>query len=200
MANDGPDTNGSQWCFMLRASPHLDYLHSEFGQLAGGLEILPRIQQGDDMKVKTLRGGKDAGAFQVTKESFAGMVAEARRYQGQQEPGPAAPFDDPDKLLPVDWPRAKAVNNKLANLERFTGRRAAARVLGKPPAGEDGINRYPAETATRLKPGPAGLLAVYCVDGNQWYFRWGPDVPGIPLDQQSATQARLISQANQLRE
>jgi cyclophilin family peptidyl-prolyl cis-trans isomerase len=200
MANEGPDTNGSQWCFMLRASPHLNYLHSVFGQVVeGGWDVLPRIQQGDDMKVRILRIGKDAEAFRVTKESFAAMVAKAKRYQGPLEPGPAAPFDDPDKLLPVDYPRAKAVNNKLANLERFTGRRAAARVLAKTPAGEDGVRRYLTETAERLKLGTAGLLAVYCVDVDQWHFRIGPETPGFPADQQATVQARLLADAQKLR-
>ncbi len=198
MANDGPDTNGSQWCFMLRASPHLDYLHSVFGQVVGGLEILPRLQQGDAMQVKILRVGKDAEAFRVTRESFAAMVAKAKPYQGPLEPGPDAPFDDPDKLLPVDWPRAKAINNKLVNFERFTGGRAAARVLAKTPSGEGGIQRYLTETATRLKLGPAGLLAVYGADTGQWHFLIGPEVPGIPPDQQAATQTRLIAEAQKL--
>lgn len=200
MANDGPDTNGSQWCFILRPSPHLDYLHSVFGQVVEGLEILPRIEQGDEMKVKILRVGKDAEAFQVTRESFAAMVAKAKRYDGPREPGPDAPFDDPDKLLPVDWPRAQAVTYKLANFERFTGRRVAARVLAKTPGGEDGIAGYMKETAERLKLGPAGVLAVYCADEDRWHLLLGPEVGGIPADRRTESEARVIAAAQKLRE
>ncbi|MES2924691.1 MAG: peptidylprolyl isomerase [Verrucomicrobiota bacterium] len=200
MANDGPDTNGSQWCFILRPSPHLDYLHSVFGQVVEGLEILPRIEQGDVMKVKILRVGKDAEAFRVTRESFATMVAKAKRYTGPLQPGPDAPFDDPDKLLPTDWPRAQAVTCKLANFERFTGRRVAARVLAKIPAGEGGIGRYLTDTAERLKLGPAGVLAVYCADEDRWHLIIGPEVAGIPADQRAETETRLLTQARKLQE
>lgn len=155
MANDGPDTNGSQWCFMLRPSPHLDYLHSVFGQVVEGLEILPRIEQGDQMTVKILRVGKEAEGFRVTRESFAAMVAGAKRYEGPRQPGPDALFDDPDKLLPTDWPRAAAVTQKLVNFQRFTGLKVAARVLAQTPQGEDGIRRYLKETdrTSRDRPG-----------------------------------------------
>jgi len=198
MANDGPDTNGSQWCFILRASPHLDYLHSVFGQVVEGLEILPEIQQGDTMKVKIVRVGKDAEGFRVTRESFAAMVAKAKRFEGPREPGPDAPFDDPDKLLPTDWPRAQAVTMKLGNFERFTGRKVAARVLAKTPVGEGAIERYLAETAEHLKIGPAGVVAVYCADEDRWHLLIGSGVAGIPADQRGETEARVLAEARKL--
>ena len=171
MANDGPDTNGSQWCFMLREVHRLDYLHSVFGHVVRGLEMLPKIQQGDTMKVKILRVGTEAGAFRVTGESFAGMTGAAKRYDGPREPGPDAPFDDPDKILPTDWDRAKAFNFKLANFERFTSRKLRARVLAKTPA--SGMDGYLLETATRLGVEKDGVLAVYCADSDRWHLKVG---------------------------
>lgn len=206
MANEGPDTNGSQWCFILRPSPHLDYLHSVFGQVIEGLEILPKIEQGDAMKVKILRVGKDAEQFKVTRGSFASMVAAARRYRGTKEPGPDAPFDDPDRLLPTDWPRAQAVTCKLVNVERFTGRKVRARLLAHAPEGEGGIDRYLTETAERLAIGPAGVLAVYCADTDEWHFKIGKDAKLIPTsgnptgDSDMTPEARLVAQVRQLRD
>jgi hypothetical protein len=200
MANDGPDTNGSQWCFMLRPSPHLDYLHSVFGQVVEGLEILPRIEQGDAMKVKILRVGKDAEGFRVTRESFAAMVAAAKRYEGPRQPGPDEPFDDPDRLLPTDWPRALAVTQKLANFQRFTGLRVAARVFAKTPEGEGGIPRYLKETAGHLGIGPAGVLAVYCADQDRWYLHIGQEVAGLPKESRAGSEARLLAQARALQD
>ncbi len=190
MANDGPDTNGSQWCFILRPSPHLDYLHSVFGQVVGGLEILPQIQQGDAMAVKILRVGKEAEAFRVTRESFAAMVAKAKQYDGPLQPGPDSPFDDPDKLLPTDWPRAQAVTYKLANFQRFTGLRVAARVLAKTPVGDGAAAVYLKETAERLKLGPAGVLVLYCADEDRWHF----------LGPAPETEARVTAQARKLQD
>ncbi len=172
MANDGPDTNGSQWCFMLREVHRLDYLHSVFGHVVRGLEMLPKIGQGDTMKVKILRVGEEAMAFRVTEQSFAEMTGRAKRYAGPREPGPDAPFDDPDKILPTDWDRAKAFNYKLANFERFTGRRIRARVLAKTP---DDIERYLGQTAARLEIEKSGVLAVYCADKDQWHLGVGQE-------------------------
>jgi len=200
MANDGPDTNGSQWCFILRPSPHLDYLHSVFGQVVEGLEILPRIEQGDGMKVKILRVGKEAEEFRVTRESFAAMVAAAKRYEGPRQPRPDAPFDDPDKLLPTDWPRAVAVTQKLANFQRFTGLRVAARVLAKTPEGEGGIPRYLKETAEHLGTGPAGVLAVYFADQDRWHLHIGQDVAGFPRESRAEPEARLLAEARLLQD
>ena len=171
MANDGPDTNGSQWCFMLREVHRLDYLHSVFGHVVRGLEVLPKIEQGDTMKVKILRVGAEAGAFRVRAETFAKMTGAAKRYDGPREPGPDAAFDDPDKILPTDWDRAKAFNFKLANFERFTGRKLRARVLEKTPAG--GMDGYLAGTAARLGVEKDGVLAVYCSDSDRWHLKVG---------------------------
>ncbi len=193
MANDGPDTNGSQWCFILRPSPHLDYLHSVFGQVVEGLEILPLIAQGDAMKVRILRVGKEAEAFRVTKDSFAEMVAAAKRYHGSLQPGPDAAFDDPDQLLPTDWPRAQAMTRKLANFERFTGRRVAARILGK--TSPDGIAPYLKEISQHLRFGPAGILGVYCADEDRWHFLFGPEIPGS-----AEIETGIIAQARKLQD
>lgn len=170
MANDGPDTNGSQWCFMLREMPRLNYLHNVFGHVVRGLEVLPQIRQGDTMRVKILRIGKAAEAFKADEATFNRLSAKAKRYTGQPEPGPKAHFDDPDKLLPTDPARAKHFNFKLANFERATGRRIIARVLARVPAGvESGqIGHYLREQAKLQGVADHGALAIYFADRNEW--------------------------------
>lgn len=167
MANSGPDTNGSQWCVMLRPVPRLNYLHSVFGHVVSGLELLPRIRQGDTMRVKIVRVGAAAESFRVTETSFAAQVAAAKKYSGPAQPGPDAPFDDPDRLLPTEWERAKSFTFKLANFERFTGIRLCARLLAKTP--EAGIEAYLHETASRLGTDQAGALVLYCADTDTWH-------------------------------
>ena len=44
MANSGPHTNGSQFFFSLRQSPHLDEKYVAFGQVVAGLDVLFCIQ------------------------------------------------------------------------------------------------------------------------------------------------------------
>ena len=44
MANRGPDTNNSQFCFMLRESKHLNGKHVVFGRVVKGFEIVDAIE------------------------------------------------------------------------------------------------------------------------------------------------------------
>jgi cyclophilin family peptidyl-prolyl cis-trans isomerase len=199
MANDGPDTNGSQWCFMLREVNRLNYLHSVFGHVVRGLEVLPKIQQGDTMRVKILRVGPDAEAFRVTQESFDALAAKAIKYDGPREPGPAAPFDDPDKILPTDWPRARAFNFKLANFERFTGRRICARVLAKTPEEKSGLSRYLRGVSSKLGTDENGILAVYCADKDEWHLWLGEKdlnvLAGDKLEMEGASKSAVMREA-----
>jgi len=49
MANAGPNTNGSQFFITHSPQPHLDGMHTVFGKLVEGQEIMNTIQQGDRM-------------------------------------------------------------------------------------------------------------------------------------------------------
>jgi hypothetical protein len=176
MANDGPDSNGSQYCLMLSPQPHLNYLHNVFGHVVRGLDVLPQIRQGDTMHVKILRLGPAAEAFKADAATFAALVAKANRYHGPREPGPEARFDDPDKILPyIPWNRAQAFNFKLANFERFNGTRLVARVFAHRPAEAAGgrLDTWLDDAATRLGTARSGAFAVYFADEDRWYLKIG---------------------------
>ena len=49
MANAGPNTNGSQFFITHSPQPHLDGMHTVFGKVVGGQEIVNAIQQEDRM-------------------------------------------------------------------------------------------------------------------------------------------------------
>jgi cyclophilin family peptidyl-prolyl cis-trans isomerase len=171
MANDGPDTNGSQFCLMLSEEHRLNYQHSVFGRVVRGLDVLPQVRQGDTMRVKILRLGEAARAFRADEENFAALVNKAGRYSGPREPGADAPFDDPDRLLPTDWDRAKNFNYKLVNFERFTGTRLAVRQHAKAP--EADLDGWLIKEAARLKVNQQGALAVYLAEQDRWHIRIG---------------------------
>jgi cyclophilin family peptidyl-prolyl cis-trans isomerase len=182
MANDGPDTNGSQFFITLAPVNRLNYLHSVFGRVVGGLEVLPQIQQGDAMGVKILRIGAAAQAFQADDKTFAALVAKTKIYAGAKEPGPAASFDDPDKILPIEPPRAKAFNFKLANFERATGVKLVARIFAQaPPAAEDTVaGAYMHALATKLGVAQHGVLAAHFAN-DDWRVWIGDDWTGTFL-------------------
>lgn len=47
MANAGPDTGGSQWFVTFDAAPHLNGLHTIFGQVVEGMDVVQKITARD---------------------------------------------------------------------------------------------------------------------------------------------------------
>ena len=47
MAHAGRDTGGSQFFLVLEPQPHLDGLHTVFGRVTAGIDVLLSIRQGD---------------------------------------------------------------------------------------------------------------------------------------------------------
>jgi cyclophilin family peptidyl-prolyl cis-trans isomerase len=175
MANDGPDTNGSQFFITLAPVERLNFLYSVFGHAVRGSDVPARITQGDVMRVRILRLGPAAQAFKADDAAFGALSAKARRYTAEKDPGPKAHFDDPDKLLPADPPRAQYFNYKLANVERMTGRKVYARVLAKflPASPGDTPDAFTARLAQSLGLDEDGVLAVYFADTGKWSLSIG---------------------------
>ena len=60
MANSGPGTDGSQFFITHLATPHLNGIHSVFGQVIQGIEIVNKIQRGDTINSIVITGDTNA--------------------------------------------------------------------------------------------------------------------------------------------
>lgn len=173
MANAGPDTNASEFFVTLADTTRLDYLHSVFGRVVRGLDVLPAIARDDAVSVRILRIGPAAEAFRADADTFQALAARAPRYSGAPEPAPGAHFDDPDAVLPSDPPRARNFNFKLANFERATGRRIFVRVhASRPGAGAPAARTLAVAHALERD----GVAAVYFAAGDEWELWIGDDL------------------------
>jgi cyclophilin family peptidyl-prolyl cis-trans isomerase len=195
MANAGPDTNSCEFFITLGDDTRLNYLHSVFGHVFTGLEVLPKIQADDAFSIKILRIGEAGRAFKADAATFQALAAKAKKYSGPAEPGPAAYFDDPAKLLPVNPPRAKNFNFKLANYERATGRKIIARMFAQtPPAKEDQVpGAYMHALAEKLGVARTGVLVAF-FSPDDWRVWLGDEVTATFLGR-AVTPADLQPEA-----
>jgi cyclophilin family peptidyl-prolyl cis-trans isomerase len=170
MANAGPDTNGCEFFITLGDDTRLNYLHSVFGRVVRGVELLPQIKPDEAFSIKILRVGPAAQAFKADEATFKARVAQARPYSGEREPGTTAHFADPDSLLPAEPPRSQYFNYKLNNFQRATGVKIVARLFAKsPPAAEDKVpGAYMRALAEKLGVARRGALAAYFAADDDW--------------------------------
>ena len=79
MANAGPNTNGSQFFITHVATSHLDYVHTVFGRVVKGQEVVDAIRKGDKIKrLSIIRVGDKAKAFVADQVSFDHLVEQAK--------------------------------------------------------------------------------------------------------------------------
>jgi peptidyl-prolyl cis-trans isomerase-like 2 len=80
MANSGKNTNASQFYILYKSAAHLDFKHSVFGAVVGGLEVLSAIEDvptdEDDRPTQriTITGARFASSHLSSQEHDAGFV------------------------------------------------------------------------------------------------------------------------------
>lgn len=78
MANAGPGTNGSQFFITIVPTPHLDGMHTVFGQVVQGQSVVNNIRQRDRIQsITIIRNGQAANAFIADQENFDRLLAQA---------------------------------------------------------------------------------------------------------------------------
>jgi cyclophilin family peptidyl-prolyl cis-trans isomerase len=175
MANSGPDTNGSQFFITLGEARYLDFVHSIFGRVVQGQEIVPLIQRGDTMSVKIRREGPAAQRYRIDEKSFAELLA--------RTPAALPPhFEDRSGFGSANehW-QAAYIEKRLANLARFTGRQIFVRLLEmfEPESPNQTPEQFAEALRVKLKLPAGAMLACYFAAQNQWVLAGAR--PGVTL-------------------
>lgn len=80
MANAGRNTNGSQFFITHLATPHLDGIHTVFGRVVKGQEVVNAIRKGDRInRLSIIRAGAKARAFVADQATFDGLLAAGKK-------------------------------------------------------------------------------------------------------------------------
>ena len=190
MANDGPDTNGSQFFITLAPVNRLNYLHSVFGQVVRGLDVVKQIAPGDRIvRVTIRRTGLEAGAFHASTDGFDKLKAAVLAQRNPPAPPVIAYFVDETGELPEQ--RVKNFNFKLANYERTTGHRIALRLLPAfkpdPPDQAMGALVKQLAGAAGIPEDGNGVMVVGFVAEHTWNTRLGEATYPALLDAKVST-------------
>jgi len=176
MANSGPDTNGSQFFITLGEARYLDFVHSIFGRVVSGAELLPQIARGDTMTVKIVRQGRAAQRFRTDEASFTERLARAPRSR------PPHFVDKSGTGAGGEHWQARYIENRLTNLARFTGRHIYVRLLDRfePEPASQTLEHFVADLADRQNLPAGALLACFFADTDRWVLHGAPVKVTLP--------------------
>ena len=79
MANSGRNTNGSQFFITHVATPHLNGMHTVFGRVVKGQDVVDAIRKGDKIKrLSIIRAGDKARGFVADQATFDRLVQQVK--------------------------------------------------------------------------------------------------------------------------
>lgn len=105
-------TNGSQFFITHKGTPHLDGLHTVFGNVIEGQEVVDAIEQGDTMiSVRIIRVGKVAKKWKAT-DQFKTHFAQAQQNAIQKVLEQASQFEQME-----NYPAAKTMYEKALRMD-----------------------------------------------------------------------------------
>ncbi|MDO5637354.1 MAG: peptidylprolyl isomerase [Myroides sp.] len=110
MANAGPATNGSQFFITHGPTPHLDGMHTVFGHVLEGQEVVNAIAQGDKIEtIKIIRSGDKAKSFDAAK-----VFVEQQKINQQNQEEAAKLIESSTKEMQATLNNAKSQATKTA--------------------------------------------------------------------------------------
>ncbi len=174
MANQGPNTNGSQFFITLDArQDRLNYKHNVFGKVIQGMSIVRAIEPGNTIdSIEILRLGEEAADFSVDETAWRSRLEEFPRIPDSPVPHPY--FHD---FAGLDYPAwfPSWLAKKLYNYEVTRGVTILLRSFHSfAPAHEaDSPEALVARIAIMMGYGETNpraqvVLAVYFADSDSW--------------------------------
>ncbi len=186
MANSGPATNGSQFFITHKDTPWLDGVHTVFGHVTQGMEVVNKIEQNDViLKITINRKGVLASKFNAVKtfsDYYANKAEDAKKQ---------AAIDAENKAKQA----AIQAENKRIYIEKYGSvikEKAAyfAKVKATATTTTSGLQYIVLQKGSEVKP----------VDGSTIYFKYaGYFEDGNLFDTNFEEVAKTFGQFNQTR-
>lgn len=166
-SNEGK-TNGSQFFITHKETPWLDGLHTVFGHVLQGQDVVNAIEQGDTMfHVKIIRKGKEAKKFNTTEVFAEGVKSgEEKIIQNTLDAAKMA-GEQGNPLLQMNvLERALSAN---PNEARFKTMLDSLNEVNKDLKSRDGYKKFMFEEVKKVSPNakqtPSGLVYVINNEG-----------------------------------
>ena len=126
MANGGPGSNGSQFFITHKATPWLDGIHSIFGNVEKGQDIVNAIAQKDTIKkVSIIRVGSKAKGFDAAKVFTIENSVLAKQKRIEEAKKAAAAFQ---KTQGIDDATKTASGLRILTLKKGKGKKFSATI------------------------------------------------------------------------
>ncbi len=164
MANAGPGTNGSQFFITHGATPWLDGMHTVFGKVVTGQEVVNAIKQEDIIETLTIyRKGDAANAFKADDEAMKNLINAMKVKLADAEKEAAMKFEN---WITSTYPTAKKTNSGLwyvverqgDGVQAVAGKTVSVHYSGKLMDGREFDNSYSRNEPIEFKLGVGQVI------------------------------------------